>query len=231
MRNVLEEISKGSSITDTILVPLMQANKFDVTGCVDALLELINGQGPCSIAREQRELDQELEFLRQCQMEASQEGAEQASLSDGQSEDEERGKAAISAELKRAEELELRRREVEAEEKKHFALMRRELESEWMARLEQQQQELAAKQQQLEAERHRMLEKQLLAVSQQRSAEFKQQVEEALKRRMAESATTAAVSVATPEPAPSGVAVELTCPDTAEMGSLMTVYWEYKQGR
>ncbi len=247
MRNVLEEISNGSSITDTILVPLMQANNFDVADCVDALLELINGHSPSSVAREQRELDEEMEFLRVCQLEASQERTQDESVVVPQNDEMERlvmeemqgCKAAISAELKRTEELEMRRREAEAAEKKHFAHMRRELETEWMARLEQQQQELVAKQQQLEEERQKMLEKQLQVVSQQRSAEFKQQVEQALRKRMAETVSpsvspppeNATVTEAVASVSNGAVVIELTCPETAEMGSLMTVYWEYKQGR
>ena len=135
--------------------------------------------------------------------------------------------------------------------KRHFAQMRKDLEAEWLARLEQQQQELAIKQQAMEEERRKMLDRQLRAVSLQRNAEFKEEVEEALKKRLVEAAATAAAaavasaSVSAPaaavvESAPvvsvsksidPSISIDLTCPESAEMGSNMTVYWEYTRGR
>ncbi len=211
------------------------------------LLEMMNEQSH-SVDREQRELEEELQFFRNCQMEASGDLSTSEELSSMSSSKEEhehaaavvasssgsRKEDAIAAELARTAELEARRREVEAEEKQRFAQMRKDLEAEWMARLQQQQQDLAARQQSMEEERRKVMEKQLQAVAQERSAEFKSQVEEALKKRLAEPAAVAVspvVASASSSALVDGIEIELTCPEAADMGSNMTVYWEYKKGR
>jgi hypothetical protein len=56
---------------------------------------------------------------------------------------------------------------------------------------------------------------------------FEKKVEEALKKRLADGGAPAqGVSASSDK-----VEVEITCPESAEMGSKMTVYWEYKRGR
>jgi hypothetical protein len=97
-----------------------------VSTCVEVLLEMINEQSS-SVEQEQRDLEEELEFFRNCQMEASQEKLSSPVSAKGE---------LISAELARTAELEARRREAETEEKLRFAQMRKDLEAEWMARLQ-----------------------------------------------------------------------------------------------
>ena len=233
MRQVLEEIAKGTSVTDSLLVPLMEAKHYDVADCVDALLEIINVAEPLQIdvAHEQQALDEELEYYRQCceEVEKFSSGDDEPSIS----------ARAISEELQRQEEIEEERRAMEIQDREHFAQMRLDLETEWLHRLEDQKRELSSKQAALETERQKTLAKQVEAVTVTRSADFKFQVEEALKKRLAEKLKTVAeppvaekaeTAAVAPVVVDTSVKVELTCPSQAEMGSKITVFWEYVSG-
>jgi len=156
---------------------------------------------------------------------ADREAAEEAAAREAEAE-RERLKAAafLTEELKRKEEAEALRLEAEAKERAEFAVMRKDLEAEWLQRLEAQKKELAAKQESLVKERQAVLSKHL------HDDEFKGKVEEALQRRLSEPRSAPTTAAPLP-PASAGPVVELTCPAEAEMGSKITVFWEYKSGK
>lgn len=225
---------------------------FVVAKCVEVLLELI-GDTPVALKNDKKKLEEDLSFFEKCKQQREQE--EKKSNNNNNNNNNSSNKSSkdggvvvdevILAELKRKEDLEKRRQE----EEQHFAQMRRDLEQEWLSRLKEQQRELEEKQRALEEERKAAMRKQLEVVAQQKNAEFKDQVEVALKKRLVELQSSSSSSSSSPSsslssvavsasaataPAPalsSDVMVELTCPSEAEMGSLMTVYWEYKTGR
>lgn len=173
-RETLEAIAKGRNVTDTILVPLMQANDFDVTRCVEVLLEMIADPLPGAEvhADEERLLEEQqqlAEFKRQLDL---QRRVEEAALAAAASKSGASLTAVISAELQRKEELERKRLEALEAERKQFAQMRRDLEAEWRERMEEQQRDLEARKRALEEERQRVLRDQLQVVGQKRSKEF-----------------------------------------------------------
>jgi len=242
VRDVLEELSKGTAIDDAVIVSIMEANNYDVATCVDALLEIINvaeGGQASSTAQEERELEEELAFYQKCKEDADR--AAQAEREREAKAEKERQHAAasfLSEELKRKEEAEAQVRALEAAEKARFAAMRQDLESEWQQRLDEQKKELLAKQEALVKER-----KAILSSHMQRDAEFKEKLEEALKRQ--QPAAPVGLVKASDAPSPktttadnnasssssSAIEVELTCPAEAEMNSKITVFWEYKSGK
>lgn len=247
-RAVLEDIAKGKNLTDTVLVPLMQANDFDVIRCVDVLLEMISDPLPSAevVANEARlkEEKKQLEQFRR-QLDVQRKLEEAAMLKPKTQKD------VISAELKQKEELERKRLEAVEQERKAFAKMRADLEQEWEARMAEQQRELDVRKKQIEEDRRRVLGEQLKVVGAARSPDFQAEVEALLQKRLEEEKRKteqqakdvkerqdvqvqdggAAAAAAGGAAGSETVVIEVTCPPSAEMGSRITVYWEYKLGR
>lgn len=231
-RRILEEIAQGD-VGDDILTPLMMENAFDVEKCVEVLLDIINeGRQQKTLSQSVHRLHEERQYFEECRKQAD-------------------AQTRIAEELRRKDEVSKRLAEVEEENRRQLAQMRRDMEQEWLRRLEDQQKEVLEKQKAMEEQREKLMREQLQKVGQARDAQFVGQVEGLLKQRILEqqkkeaeeirgavtapalaaSAPAPAATAAATTPSSSGPTIELTAPESAEVGSTITVYWEYKNGR